>query len=170
VRRETYIGPWLPEPVDTSSDPEAGAQRTEAVELALLIVLEKLSPSERAAYVLREAFAYGYTEIAGILGLTPVNARKVVSRARRHLAAEQRESVDTVEHRRFRDTFVSAARTGDVASLEALLAPDDVRAPDGKSPASRRREGKTLGISRAAWRLGTVDTPTGIAIRETSSA
>src|SRR3954451_16435363 len=60
VRRETYIGPWLPEPIDTSSDPEVGAQRAEALELALLLVLEKLSPAERAAYVLREAFDYTY--------------------------------------------------------------------------------------------------------------
>ncbi len=145
VRRETYIGPWLPEPVDTSSDPEVGAQRAEALELALLIVLEKLNPSERAAYVLREAFDYGYAEIAEILGLTPVNVRKIVSRARKHLSAEQREFVDTVEHRRLLDAFVSAARTGDVASLEALLARDEVRTPGGKSPGpTRSREDKTL--------------------------
>ncbi len=146
VRRETYIGPWLPEPVDTSSDPEVGAQRAEALELALLLLLEKLNPSERAAYVLREAFDYGYAEIAEILGLTPVNVRKIVSRARKHLSAEQRESVDAAEHRRLLDAFVTAARTGDVASLEALLAPDDVRPSGGKSSgATRRREDKTLG-------------------------
>ena len=73
VRRETYIGPWLPEPIDTSSDPEVGAERAEALELALLLVLEKLSPTERAAYVLREAFDYSYPEIAEILQLSPVN-------------------------------------------------------------------------------------------------
>lgn len=146
VRRETYIGPWLPEPVDTSSDPEVGAQRAEALELALLLLLEKLNPSERAAYVLREAFDYGYAEIAEILDLTAVNVRKIVSRARKHLSAEQRESVDAAEHRRLLDAFVTAARTGDLASLEALLAPDDVRPPGGKSSRStRRREDKTLG-------------------------
>lgn len=100
MRRETYIGPWLPEPVDTSSDPEVGAQRAEALELALLLVLEKLTPTERAAYVLREAFDYAYAEIAEMLQLTVVNIRKIVSRARKHLAAEQRESVDAAEHRR----------------------------------------------------------------------
>jgi RNA polymerase sigma-70 factor (ECF subfamily) len=131
VRRETYVGPWLPEPVDTSSDPEVGAQRAEALELALLLVLEKLSPTERAAYVLREAFDYGYPEIAEILQLSLVNVRKIVSRARKHLSAEQRESVDTAEHRRLLGAFVSAARTGDVASLEALLAPDAVSLSDG---------------------------------------
>ncbi|MCT9078310.1 sigma-70 family RNA polymerase sigma factor [Streptomyces fulvoviolaceus] len=131
VRRETYIGPWLPEPVDTSSDPEMGAQRAEALELALLLVLEKLSPTERAAYVLREAFDYAYPEIAEILRLSLVNVRKIVSRARKHLSEEQRESVDTAEHRRLLSAFVAAAQTGDVASLEALLTPDTVSLSDG---------------------------------------
>lgn len=131
VRRETYIGPWLPEPVDTSSDPELGAQRAEALELALLLVLEKLSPAERAAYVLREAFDYAYPEIAEILQLSLVNVRKIVSRARKHLSQGQRESVDTVEHRRLLSVFVAAAQTGDVASLEALLTPDTVSLSDG---------------------------------------
>jgi RNA polymerase sigma-70 factor (ECF subfamily) len=131
VRRETYIGPWLPEPIDTSSDPEVGAQRAEALELALLLVLEKLSPTERAAYVLLDAFDYSYPEIAHMLRLSLVNARKIVSRARKHLSDEQRESVDTVEHRRLLNAFVSAARTGDVASLEALLTPDAVSLSDG---------------------------------------
>ncbi|WP_217551814.1 RNA polymerase sigma-70 factor [Streptomyces sp. GbtcB6] len=131
VRRETYIGPWLPEPVDTGSDPEVGAQRAEALELALLLVLEKLSPTERAAYVLREAFDYAYPEIAQILQLSAVNVRKIVSRARKHLSDEQRESVDTAEHRRLLNAFVSAAQTGDVASLETLLTADAVSLSDG---------------------------------------
>lgn len=131
VRRETYIGPWLPEPIDTSSDPEVGAQRAEALEMALLLVLERLSPTERAAYVLREAFDYGYPEIAEILQLSAVNVRQIVSRARKHLSAEQRESVDRAEHRRLLSVFVSAAQTGDVASLEALLTPDTVSLSDG---------------------------------------
>ncbi|MFF6993141.1 sigma-70 family RNA polymerase sigma factor [Streptomyces sp. NPDC010273] len=131
VRRETYIGPWLPEPIDTSIDPVAGAERAEALELALLLVLQKLTPTERAAYVLREAFDYGYAEIAQILCLTPVNARKVVSRARKHLAGDGGDSVDVQEHRRLLDTFVTAAQEGDVASLEALLTPDAVSLSDG---------------------------------------
>lgn len=123
VRRETYIGPWLPEPVDTSADPEVGAQRAEAVELALLLVLERLTPTERAAYVLREAFDYGYPEIAEILQVSLVNVRKIVSRARKHVMAGPRGTADTAEHRRFLKVFVSAARTGDLAPLEALLVP-----------------------------------------------
>ncbi|MFF2998782.1 sigma-70 family RNA polymerase sigma factor [Streptomyces sp. NPDC057950] len=131
MRRETYIGPWLPEPVDTSVDPAVGAQRAEGVEMALLLLLEKLNPTERAAYVLREAFAYGYPEIAGILRLSVVNVRKIVSRAREHLLAERRETVDRAEHRRLVEAFVSAARTGDVASLEAHLTSDTASLSDG---------------------------------------
>ncbi|MEU0945406.1 sigma-70 family RNA polymerase sigma factor [Streptomyces canus] len=131
LRRETYVGPWLPEPVDTSADPAVGAERAEAVEMALLLVLERLTPVERAAYVLREAFDYAYAEIADMLDVSLTNVRKIVSRARRHLLDEGRESVDAAEHRRLLGTFVSAARTGDVASLEALLAPDVVSLSDG---------------------------------------
>ncbi|GHH86917.1 RNA polymerase sigma factor [Streptomyces sulfonofaciens] len=149
VRRETYIGPWLPEPIDTSCDPEVGAQRAEALELALLLVLEKLSPTERAAYVLREAFDYGYAEIADILRLSAVNVRKIVSRARRHLSAERRGTVDAAEHRRLLEAFVSAARTGDVASLEALLAPDAVSLTDGNGVRGAARV-PVLGRARVA--------------------
>ncbi|ROQ60173.1 RNA polymerase sigma factor (sigma-70 family) [Streptomyces sp. 840.1] len=126
VRRETYIGPWLPEPIDTSQDPEAGAQRAEALELALLLVLEKLAPTERAAYVLREAFDYAYADIAEILHLSVVNVRKIVSRARKHLLSEQRATVDAGDHRRLFKAFVTAARTGDITSLEKLFTPHTV--------------------------------------------
>ncbi|MCQ4214092.1 RNA polymerase sigma-70 factor [Streptomyces longispororuber] len=146
VRRETYIGPWLPEPIDTSNDPQAGAERAEALELALLLVLEKLPPTERAAYVLREAFDYSYPDIARILGLSPVNVRKIVSRARKHLTEDQRDSVDAVEHRRLLDAFVTAARHGDIASLEALLTSDAVSLSDGNG---RRGAARVPVIGRA---------------------
>ncbi|MCX5052483.1 sigma-70 family RNA polymerase sigma factor [Streptomyces sp. NBC_00474] len=159
VRRETYIGPWLPEPVDTSADPEVGAQRAEALELALLLVLERLNPVERAAYVLREAFDYAYAEIADMLELSLVNVRKIVSRARRHLLDEQRGSVDVAEHRRLLDAFVSAARKGDVASLEALLTPDAVSLSDGNGmrgcarvPVLGRDRVARLSIYRQLWK------------------
>jgi RNA polymerase sigma-70 factor (ECF subfamily) len=86
VRRETYIGPWLPEPVDTSADPHLGAERGEALELATVMLLEKLPPTERAAYVLREAFDYPYAKIADIVQVKEENARQLVSRARKHIA------------------------------------------------------------------------------------
>ncbi|MFJ8085835.1 sigma-70 family RNA polymerase sigma factor [Streptomyces sp. NPDC096205] len=131
VRREAYVGPWLPEPVDTSVDPQIGAERGEAVELAVLLVLQKLNPVERAAYVLREAFDYAYDEIAGMLELTQANTRQIVSRARKRLSAERRDPVDSAQHRRLLDAFVAAARHGDVAALEQVLSADVVAYADG---------------------------------------
>jgi RNA polymerase sigma-70 factor, ECF subfamily len=131
ARRETYVGPWLPEPVDTSVDPALGAERGEAIEFALLLLLQKLNPTERAAYVLREAFDYPYDEIADILQLSTVNTRQIVSRARKHLSVERREPVDTAEHRRLLKVFLAAARAGDVAALENLFARDIVSYTDG---------------------------------------
>ncbi|MER6456455.1 RNA polymerase sigma factor SigJ [Streptomyces sp900105245] len=131
VRREAYVGPWLPEPVDTSVDPQVGAERGEALELAVLLVLQRLNPVERAAYVLREAFAYAYDEIAGILELSQANTRQIVSRARKRLAAERRAPVDSAQHRRLLDAFVAAARHGDVAALEDVLSADVVAYADG---------------------------------------
>ncbi|MGY4961836.1 RNA polymerase sigma factor SigJ [Streptomyces sp. 900105245] len=130
-RREAYVGPWLPEPVDTSVDPQVGAERGEALELAVLLVLQRLNPVERAAYVLREAFAYAYDEIAGILELSQANTRQIVSRARKRLAAERRAPVDSAQHRRLLDAFVAAARHGDVAALENVLSADVVAYADG---------------------------------------
>jgi RNA polymerase sigma-70 factor, ECF subfamily len=131
VRRETYVGPWLPEPVDTSADPALGAERAEAVGFAVLLLLEKLNPTERAAYVLREAFDYAYGEIADLLGLSVVNTRQIVSRARKHLSAERRAPVDAAEHRRLLEVFLAAARAGDVTALEDLFAADVVSYTDG---------------------------------------
>ncbi|WP_051371164.1 RNA polymerase sigma-70 factor [Streptomyces sp. 142MFCol3.1] len=149
VRRETYIGPWLPEPLDTSADPEAGAERAEALELALLLLMERLNPTERAAYVLREAFDYAYAEIAEILQLSLVNVRKIVSRARRHLSDDRRVTVDTDEHRRLLEAFVAAAQTGNVAALEALLTPDAVSLSDGNGLRGAARM-PVVGRSRVA--------------------
>ncbi|MEV7687713.1 RNA polymerase sigma-70 factor [Streptomyces bungoensis] len=131
VRRESYVGPWLPEPVDTSQDPQLGAERAEAVEMAVLLLLEKLNPVERAAYVLREAFDYPYPRIADILETSEANARQLVSRGRRHLAAERRESVSPADHRRLLEVFLSAAQTGDMAVLEKVLTADVVSYSDG---------------------------------------
>ncbi|MFE7029742.1 RNA polymerase sigma-70 factor [Streptomyces sp. NPDC057621] len=131
VRRETYVGPWLPEPVDTSLDPHLGAERAEAVELAVLHLLERLNPVERAAYVLREAFDYPYRQVAEILETSEANTRQLVSRARRHLATERKEQVSRSEHRRLLTVFLTAARTGDLKSLEEVLAADVVSYSDG---------------------------------------
>lgn len=132
ARRETYIGPWLPEPVDTSADPALGAERGEALEFAVLTLLEKLSPTERAAYVLREAFDYPYGQIAEIIQASKPSARQLVSRARKHLAEERHvREVDACEKRRMLEAFLEAAQSGDMEELEKLFAADIVSYSDG---------------------------------------
>lgn len=131
ARRETYIGPWLPSPVDTSSDPTLGAERAEALELATLLLMERLTPMERAAYVLREAFVYPYSRIADVIETTEPAARQLVSRARRHLAGDVRRSVSRDAQRRLFRAFLDAARSGDTAALEGMLGADAVSYTDG---------------------------------------
>ena len=114
-RRETGAGPWLPEPVDTSADPGLGAERSQALEFAVQILLEKLSPTERAAYILREAFDYPYRQIANILRLEEANTRQLVTRARQHVAGGRRAPVSSAEQRRLLNVFIGAAQRGDAA-------------------------------------------------------
>jgi RNA polymerase sigma-70 factor (TIGR02957 family) len=149
TRRETYIGPWLPEPVDTSTDPTLGAERGEALELAVLLLLEKLTPHERAAYVLREAFDYSYSEIANILQLTEANTRQLVTRARKHIADERRAPATAAERQRLLEAFITAAQKGDLAALEELFAADVVSYADGGGVATAARI-PVLGRARVA--------------------
>jgi RNA polymerase sigma-70 factor, ECF subfamily len=121
ARRETSIEPLLLEPVDSRADPRAGAEQREALELAVRMLLEKLSPTERAAYVLREAFDYPYGRIARVLALSEVNARQLVTRARRRLSGDHRRPVRDAELQRLLDAVVAAAQTGAVATLEHVL-------------------------------------------------
>jgi RNA polymerase sigma-70 factor, ECF subfamily len=130
-RRESYVGTWLPEPVDTSADPAIGAERGEALKLAVLLLLERLSPTERAAYVLRKAFDYPYREIAEILQMEEANVRQLVSRANTHIEDERRASVSPNEQRRFLEAFIAAAQKGDMTALEGLFAEDVVCYSDG---------------------------------------
>ena len=117
--------------MDTSSDPGLGAERGEALQLAVLLLLEKLTPTERAAYVLREAFDYPYREIADILQMEEANARQLVSRARKHIADGRRTPVSSGEQRRFLEAFIGAAQKGDMAGLEGLFAEDVISYSDG---------------------------------------
>ena len=141
VRREQYVGPWLPEPVDTSADPSLGAEKAEALESAMLVLLEKVRPDQRAAYVLREAFDYTYDQIAEILDTTSVNARQLVSRAKKSVQSDRRDAVDPARHRALLEAFVAAARDGDVKRLEQVLSAEVVSTTDsaGEAPRAARR-------------------------------
>jgi RNA polymerase sigma factor (sigma-70 family) len=122
ARRETPIDPMHPEPVDLQADPTLVAERREALELAVRMLMEKLSATERAAYVLREAFDYPYRQISDVLATSEANARQLVTRARLRLASDPRRQASAAEQQRFIDAFVDAAQTGDLTTLEELLA------------------------------------------------
>jgi RNA polymerase sigma-70 factor (ECF subfamily) len=139
--RETYPGPWLPEPLPT--DP-AGADeqvlRTDDVTVAMLLVLETLSPDERAVFVLREAFGLGHAEIAETLGRPEGTVRQIAHRAREHVRARRpRFTVPPDRARRVAEAFVGAALGGDLTGVTALLAPDAVSVADGGGKVSAAR-------------------------------
>ena len=121
VRHETDFGPRLFDVVDPTADLVLGVQRREALEFALATVLERLSATERAVYVLREAFDYPHRRIAEVVGLSEANARQLVTRARRRIAGAARFTVDPVELARLVDAFVAAQQRGALAELEQTL-------------------------------------------------
>jgi RNA polymerase sigma-70 factor, ECF subfamily len=129
VRREAYVGPWLPEPLveDPAPDPATRAELADSLSLALLVLFERLSPVERAAYLLREVFGYEYAQIADIIERTEVNSRQLVTRARRHLEANRpRFDADEAARDALLERFLAAAEEGDLEALEELLAKDAV--------------------------------------------
>jgi RNA polymerase sigma-70 factor (ECF subfamily) len=130
ARRETCAGSSLPEVVDNALDPSSRAEQREALNIAVVRLLEKLLPTELAAYVLREAFNYAYREIANILRVEEANARQLVTRARKHLSGGRRAPVSPARQRRLIDAFIAAGRKGDLARLESLFASDVVSRPD----------------------------------------
>jgi RNA polymerase sigma factor (sigma-70 family) len=120
-RYETSGLPSPREPADTSGDPELETERREALQSALRVLLERLSPAERSAYVLREAFDYSYREIAKILRLEEANSRQLVSRARRHVADGRHGTVNSAEQQRFLAAFLAAAHEGALSALESFF-------------------------------------------------
>ncbi|UYN84083.1 MAG: RNA polymerase sigma factor SigJ [Microcella sp.] len=157
VRREQYVGPWLPEPVDTSADPALGAETAEALDLATLLLLERLSGPERAALVLREAFAYDYASLADVLDTSEAAARQLVSRGRRALDGHRRQRVDDETRHRLLTAFVTAAQGGDLAALESLLVGDAVAISDGGGLASAARKPVHGAESVARFVLGVIE-------------
>lgn len=142
-RRETYVGPWVPEPVPTGRlalDPAETAEQRATLSLAALRLMEQLSPPERAVYLLREAFELPYQDIADTLAISAANARQLYHRAAARIGGDRtRFSVDRREHLDLVDRFVAAAATGDRAGLEALLARDVVLWNDGGGRISASR-------------------------------
>ncbi|MBW4717229.1 RNA polymerase sigma factor SigJ [Saccharothrix obliqua] len=164
-RRETYVGQWLPEPVVTDADPLA---RAESSSMALLVVLETLSPAERAVFVLHEAFGYAHTDIAAMLGRTPEAVRQLAHRARRHVRARRpRYRVDARVQQQATERFIAATLGGDLDALMDVLAPDVTLWTDGggKGPAASLHP--VRGRGRVATLLTTVarNAPENVEIR-----
>jgi RNA polymerase sigma-70 factor (TIGR02957 family) len=144
ARRERYVGEWLPEPILTASgdDPAQRAEMADSLSLALLVVLESLSPEQRAVLLLHDVFGYDYAEVAAIIGKSQDSVRQLAVRARRHADLRRSRFRATREQQReLADRFLAAAREGDLAGLEALLAHDVRLTGDGG--------GKVPGLARA---------------------
>ena len=150
-RREQYIGPWLPEPLLTGPDASADVVLAESVSMAMLVVLETLSPDERAVFVLREVFGFSHDEIAAAVGRSVAAVRQMAHRAREHVQSRRKrfDPVDPQVSAEITSRFFTAAATGDLDGLMAMLAPDVAWTADsdGKVSAARR---PVLGADRVA--------------------
>jgi RNA polymerase sigma-70 factor (ECF subfamily) len=157
VRRETYVGPWLPEPLlaDPYEDPARSAELADSLSMAALVVLERLSPLERAVFVLRDVFGFGFPEIASAVGRSESACRQLAVRARRHMDdGRPRFEADRKEREELATRFFDALRDGDVDGLRDMLAADVQMIGDGggKAPALARA---VVGADRVARVLGT---------------
>jgi RNA polymerase sigma-70 factor (ECF subfamily) len=156
ARRETYVGPWLPEPL-VSEDPADRVTLDESVSYALLTVLEQLSPAERTAFVLHDVFDVPFTDVAGVVGRTPEAVRQLASRARRHVRLEgPRFAASCDEHDRTVRAFAHAVTEGDLEGLVAVLDPDVVWVSDGggRAVAARKPVHGARRVARAWLALG----------------
>jgi RNA polymerase sigma-70 factor (TIGR02957 family) len=154
VRRETYVGEWLPEPLLTSADddPARKAELADSLSLAFLVLLESLSPEQRAAFLLHEVFDEPYSRIAEIIGTSEPNARQLATRARRHVDERRpRFEASREQHEQLATRFFAAAEDGDLEGLEQLLAYDVVFSGDGggKAPAAARAIHGRARVARA---------------------
>jgi RNA polymerase sigma-70 factor (ECF subfamily) len=151
-RREDYVGPWLPEPLLLDeADPEADVVLAESVSMAMLVVLETLSPDERAVFVLHEVFAFDYDEIGSAVGKSAAAARQIAHRAREHVRARRKrfEPVDPQQSEQITAQFLAAAASGDVDGLIGLLAPDVKWIADGGGRVSAARK-PVIGATKVA--------------------
>lgn len=144
IRREVYVGPWLPEPIveaaPADQDPADRATLDDSVSFALLVVLETLTPAERTAWVLHDLFGMSFAEIAGVVGRTPQAVRQLATRARAHVSARApRVNVGSAEHNATVTTFLRAAAGGDLSALLTALDPDVILTSDGGGQVSAAR-------------------------------
>ena len=150
TKRETYVGPWLPEPLVTEDAPDT-VELAESLSMAFLVLLERLAPVERAAFLLHEVFDFEYAEIARVLDKTEANCRQLVARARKRVGSpEARFEADPAQARRLVEKFTEASFAGDMDGLVALLAEDITIWGDGggKVPGRRPQAGARRGIRR----------------------
>jgi RNA polymerase sigma-70 factor (ECF subfamily) len=133
ARHEIKCGPWLTEPADTQADPALDVERREALDLAVRSLLERLSCTERAAYVLREAFEYPYKRIGRVLAVSETNARQLVTRARARISGDRRATATAGQQQALLDAVVAAAQTGDLAGLERMLTANIVARSAGRT-------------------------------------
>jgi RNA polymerase sigma-70 factor (TIGR02957 family) len=163
ARRETYIGPWLPEPILTAADDSATDSATgiaDDVSMAMLMVLENLSPLERAVFVLKEAFGFSYAEIADAVQRTPDSVRQAGHRARGHVQARRPRFRPTrAQHREVTERFFAAASGGDINTLMQLLAPDVTLWTDGGGKVRQAMRPITGAQKVAAWMAGVTKRP-----------
>ncbi len=160
ARRETYVGPWLPEPLLTEPDSSQEVEMAESVSMAMLVVLETLSPVERAVFLLHDVFGYSHAEIAGIVDRSEASVRQTAARARAHVAARRpRFDTDDGVRRAAAERFRAACAGGDLAAMMELLAPDVVAWSDGggKVTAARRPVVGADHVTR--WVLGVLSKP-----------
>ena len=155
VKRESYVGPWLPEPVLTSPDVADDVARAESVSVAMLIVLETLSPLERAVFVLREVFGFPFSEIAEVLDRSAPTVRQLAHRAREHVQARRPRITTAREERKAAvERFFAAARGGDINELMAVLAPDVTLWTDGGGKVRAALRPLQGAEKVAAWLVG----------------
>ncbi|OQD56287.1 RNA polymerase subunit sigma-24 [Streptomyces phaeoluteigriseus] len=156
-RKESYVGPWLPEPLLTAPDVAEDVELADSVSMAMLLVLETLAPTERAVFVLREVFDLDYQEIAEAVDKSPVAVRQIAHRARAHVAARRpREVVTPAETRGALEAFQRAIETGDLQRLLDMIAPDVVLLTDGGGVV-RAALTPVVGADRVARVLGRID-------------
>ncbi|GAB2692771.1 RNA polymerase sigma-70 factor [Nocardia thraciensis] len=159
--RETYVGPWLPEPLLTTTDAAEEAEMADSISTAMLVVLETLTPVERAVFVLREVFGFSHGEIAGYLERPEATVRQISHRARGHVQSRRpRCDTDSAVRREVTEKFMAAAHGGDVNALMELLAPDVTLWNDGGGKVTAARRPLHGPDHVARWMLGAMAKPT----------